>query len=278
MVPCDDDGMGVIRSANGHQAQETPDDGTSRSRLVLATLTGGAVLGAGAVATFMSGNGPGSAALVIGGSAFLLYVFLGDRLASLKVGDIEFRLREAAVHLSRQADALDASGDHGAAERLREEAQNLLLQASPAVRAYEEVRRLRPRGAQRVAELSKLIDAALERAQSGQLSPEAVRLMFASGGDGDRVYALALMQFDPELGDLDSIVDGISQSHSAFEQGQALRAALSQVPRIDRHQRDRLSSAINDQLRSNGHIGHSTDRWALAQQVLGALADSSSAH
>jgi hypothetical protein len=243
----------------------------SLRRQWLAALLGMSVLAAGAVATFMSANGAGSAALVVGGVALLLSVMLGDRLESLKVGNVEFRLREAALQLTQQAVVLEAHGDLDAAERLRQEAGQLLLQASPAVRAYEELRRVRPHGAERLADLNRLIDGAKEYSRRNRPSAEAVSEMFSSGGDGERVYALALMEADPETSDVDCILDSISHSRSAFEQGQALRVALRILARLDSSDRGRLSDAIQQQLRSDGHIEHSTERRRLAEQILAAL-------
>src|SRR6266700_1879187 len=121
----------------------------SYGRQVVATVLGIATLAAGAAATFISSNGAGSAGLVAGGVALLLFVLLGERLEFLKVGNVEFHLREAARQLTRQAAKLEAQGDMEAAERLRAEARRLLLHASPAARAYEELRRTIPSGAQR---------------------------------------------------------------------------------------------------------------------------------
>ena len=123
-----------------------PDSLSSRGRRLAAVVLGIATLAAGGVATFLSSNGAGSAGLVAGGVVLLLFVFLGGQLESLKVGNVEFHLREAARQLATQAADLEANGDLEAAGRLREEAQRLLLHASPAARAYEELRRTSPSG------------------------------------------------------------------------------------------------------------------------------------
>jgi hypothetical protein len=243
----------------------------SRARQPAAALLGIATLAAGGAATFLSSNEAGSAGLVAGGTALLLVVLLGERLESLKVGNVEFHLREAARQLTRQAADLEARGDTEAAERLREEAQRLLLRASPAARAYEELRRTRPPGAQRVLELTKIADDAREYSRANHPSADAVRQIFSSGGDGERVYALALMQADPASGDVDCILDSISHSHSAFEQGQGLLAGLALLPRLGTADRGRLADAVKDQLRPDGHIARSTDRRHLAQQLLSEL-------
>jgi len=107
----------------------------------IAAFLGVSVLAVGGVATFFSTNGAGSAALVVGGIALLVLGGLGNRVDLLKVGSVEFHLRAAARQLSRRADELEVHGDAAAAEQLRKEAERLLLQASPAARSYEELRR-----------------------------------------------------------------------------------------------------------------------------------------
>jgi len=113
---------------------------SGRGRQGLAALVGVLALSTGAVGTFLSANGAGSAALVVGGIALLLFALLGDRLELLKVGNFEFHLREAARELAQRAVDLEAHGDSEAAEGLRKEARHLLLVASPAARTYEDLR------------------------------------------------------------------------------------------------------------------------------------------
>ena len=245
----------------------------SRRRQAAAAALGLATLAAGGTATFLSTNGAGSAGLVAGGVALLLFALLGDRLETLKIGSLEFHLREAARQLTRQAAELEAQGDTEAAARLREEAERLLLHASPAARAYEELRRTRPPGAQRVTELSRIINDARQYSHDQHPSADAVRQIFYSGGDGERVYALALMLEDPSVNSLDCILDAVSHSHSAFEQGQALQAALQITPGLGPEEKKRLVEAVQGQMRTEGHISRSTDRHRLASQLLNLLGE-----
>jgi hypothetical protein len=271
--PCNDRDVGdPVRTEASPPAWEGG-SATSRRRVWMALLLGLPVLLAGAAATFLSSNEAGSAALVVGGTALLLVVLLGDRLESLKVGNVEFRLREAALHLSHQANLLEARGHDDAAQQLREEAERLLLRASSAAREYEELRRIRPPGAERIADLNKIVNAAAEFSEGNRVSQEAARQIFTGGGDGERVYALALMQANPDAGDVDCILDSVLHSRSAFEQGQALRAALKLISRLDITDRRRLADAVRQQMGPGGHIERSTDRRALAQQILASLND-----
>jgi hypothetical protein len=239
-------------------------------RQVSAAL-GIAALAAGGAATFLSSNGAGSAGLVAGGVALLGFVLLGDRLELLKFGNLEFHLREVAHELTQEAAGLEAMGDSEAAERLRAEARRLLLRMSPAARAYEDLRRTSPPGPQRIVELSKIVEDAREYVRQEHPTSEAVREVFASGSDGERVYALGMMREDPTLGDVDCILDAILHSHSAFEQGQALHAALQLKPRLSTADRARVIDVVYAQFGRGGHIGQSTDRRRLATRLLSEL-------
>ena len=247
------------------------DDELSSSRGLrwVAAVLGLAVLAVGGVATFRSTNGAGSAALVVGGIALLVLGGLGDRIELLKVGNVEFHIRAAARQLIRRADELERQGDSAGAEQLREEARHLLRQASPAARRYEELRRTQPTGPQRTAELYKaLVDVARQLSKDQHPSAEFVRSMFRSDREGERVFALVLMQEDPDTGDLASVLDAISRPRSAFEQYQALAAALEMLSRLDSSERERLASAIRQQLESGEWITPSTGRYSLAQRIL----------
>jgi hypothetical protein len=263
--------MGDINLGNGPAPHVEHTAIRSYGRQAAATVLGIATLAAGGAATFISSNGAGSAGLVAGGVALLLFVLLGERLEFLKVGNVEFHLREAARQLTQQAARLEAQGDVEAAERLRAEARRLLLHASPAARAYEELRRTRPPGALRIIELSRIVEDAREYSDNERPPAEAVCEIFFSGGDGERVYALALMQEDPTVGDIDCILDSVLHSRSAFEQGQALRAALQLRQRLNAADKARLIEAVQQQLGPGGHIGQSTHRRRLASQILSML-------
>ncbi len=257
-----------IRSAKFGSAAVNGEPSSLRGLRWLAAFFGISVLAVGGVATFFSTNGAGSAALVVGGIALLVLGGLGDRVDLLKVGSVEFHLRAAARELSRRADELEVHGDDAAAEHLREEAERLLLQASPAARSYEELRRTRPAGPQRTAELYRLVNDAKRYAKNQHPSAEAVSDTFKRGGDGDRVYALVLMQEDPATGDVACVLDAISRSRSAFEQYQSLSTAIKMLARLGNSDRNQLSDAIREQMRPGGYITESTDRWRLAEQIL----------
>jgi hypothetical protein len=226
------------------------------------------MIATGAVATFITSNGTGAAALAGAGVALILLALLGDRLIALKVGAVEIHV---AQHLTARAAELDASGDSEGADQLRDEAGRLLQAAYPYAREYEELRRTWRPGEERTSAFYRLVDEARKQGRRNQPSPEAVRRMFREGQEGDRVYALSLMSEFPEAADIDSIIDAISQSRSAFEQYQALEAAEQFLPRLLQEERRRLERAIRDQMGPERYIEPNTDRWPLAQRLLSQL-------
>lgn len=243
----------------------------TRKRQIVSVALGLSLLALGTVSTFLTSNGAGSAALIAGGTVLLMVTLLDERITWLKVGNLEFQLRETARQLNHQATNLEAQGNYEAAEQLREEAGRLLLQASPAARAYEEIRRTRPPLAQRIAEMSKLVDDAYAYSQEHHPSAEAVHAIFTNGDDGERVYALALMQADPEVADFECVINAISESHSAFEQNHGLRTALAMLRHLNSAEKKQLVPIIRQQLVPDGHIARSTSRRQLAEKLLNAL-------
>jgi len=244
---------------------------SGRGRQGLAALVGVLALSTGAVGTFLSANGAGSAALVVGGIALLLFALLGDRLELLKVGNFEFHLREAARELAQRAVDLEAHwrqrGRGGPAEGGSAPAPSGLARRTDVRRSTSQTNL----GDKRIADLSEILHDAKEYSRANSPSAEAVRTMFSAGGDGERIYALALMREDPEAGNVDCILDAIRCSRSAFEQGQALRTAIGLVPRLDTTGRSKLSDVVQQQLGPEGRISRSTDRRRLAETLLEML-------
>jgi hypothetical protein len=228
-----------------------------------------AALAAGGTSPFLSSNGAGSAGLVAGGVALLGFVLLGDRLEILEVGNLEFHLRK----VTREAADLEAMGDKKAARRLRAEAWRLPRRVTPEALAYGELRHTSPAGAQRIIEFNKVVKDTRKYARLEHPAAEVVREIFVSGGDGVRVYALALMREDPTIGDVDCILAAVLHTHSVFEQGQILQAAITLELQLGAVDRSRLSDALHQQLEPGGQISRSTDRRRLTSQLLEKLGD-----
>ena len=111
-------------------------------------------------------------------------------------------------------------------------------------RRYEALRLELPYSDERTFQMSSL--AAEIRALPGRIpvTPQLVKERFASGSDGDRVVALTLLEAIPLEQCLDQILDGVGNSHSAFEQFQALRAAEEVLPQLGPADRRRLAEVL----------------------------------
>jgi hypothetical protein len=128
-----------------------------------------------------------------------------------------------------------------------------------------------PRGAELVIDLSGIMDDARRCSHAEHRPAAAVREIFASGGDGERVYALGLIQEEPGAGYLESTLDATSDWRSAFEQGQALTAALQIAPLVGPPGKAQLAEAVRQQLTPDWQIARSTNRRPIAEQLLSAL-------
>jgi hypothetical protein len=233
-------------------------------RGISATLGAGA-LAAGGVAVYVTDNGTGSAALVAAGVALGALALFGDRIASVGVAGTQISLVQASTQLQAEADEADAAGNHVAADRLRAQAAQLLALARPAAERYELLRD-QPSGRERTAGMTALVQEARSAARSDQWDSESVRQLFQTSRDGMRLYALGLMEGDPSLIDLLSVIDAIDASRSAFEQYHALLVARSATrsaldPQTAGMLRDALTRALEG--RRTGE-----DRRQLAREAL----------
>lgn len=129
--------MRVLQAGADCPASGKHDSAKLRRQQWAATLLGLWTLAEGTVAAFMSANVAGSTAFLA--DALPLFVLLGDRLAWLKLGGLESQLREAVHQRTQQVADLKVRSGKGAADRLREEAERLLLhstQQSTPVRRF----------------------------------------------------------------------------------------------------------------------------------------------
>ena len=218
----------------------------------VAAVLGAAAFAAGSVAVFVTNNGTGSGALVAAGLAFGALALFGDRIASIRVAGAQVDLiQEASEELQAAADRADAAGDLDTADRLREQADELIRLARPVAERYEQLRR-QPAGRERTAGMTALVHEARAAARSEKWVPDKVRELFQSGQAGLRLYALGLMEGNPELVDLWSVIDAIDSSRSAFEQYHALLIARNAVrSTLDPQSEGALRDAVERTLASD---------------------------
>ncbi|MFF2143534.1 hypothetical protein [Kitasatospora sp. NPDC058190] len=108
-------------------------------------------------------------------------------------------------------------------------------------------------------------------AKRSALTVDQVRDLFADGSEGRRIQALALMQGDPSLADLPSVLDAIEHPRSGFEQYHALLAARGLLSRLPGTEAQRLRDAVAAQLVDPRGIPYGSDRSWLAEKILSRL-------
>lgn len=156
----------------------------------------------------------------------------------------------AAPSDAERAEARTARGDVE-----RELEQSLEAIGVPAgildqiARAYEGVRAEMPPGDDRTLRMGVLMAEVRSIAGILGVTEDLVARHFDAGREGDRVVALTLVEAEPLPGCLPIVLDGISNSRSAFEQFQALRAAEELLPLLDRGGRQRLGKVLDHEYR-----------------------------
>jgi hypothetical protein len=75
------------------------------------------------------------------------------------------------------------------------------------------------------------------------------------------------MQAKPSLASVESLIDGIAHSRSAFEQFHALLLARTIWRTLMDDDRQKLLRAIESQIRPGGHIRPGTDRHDLVREI-----------
>jgi hypothetical protein len=208
-----------------------------RIRLIASlVLAGGAMIAAGWV---LEDQGYVSALLLQLGSTFLL------------IAPLVYVER----HITRQLDDV------------RDELEDLRSQADAIATPYERLRADKASSRARTAEMERHIATARAAARRGGHGRRDVAALFSSGSDGERIYALGLMQGKHSLTSSDAIVDGILRSRSAFEQYQALLLAQRAWKSLRRRDQQRVLEAINLEMQSGGHIEQGSDRYELARAI-----------
>lgn len=221
----------------------------------------------GVLAVFITENDAGSASLLAVSVALLALVVLADRISSFEAGGVKLGLA-AADQLAR-ADVAAQEGRVADAAQLRESAMSLLALADPVSSSLERVRRTMPSSWERTAELEKLMLRARALA-TADTSPQEVRRLFTSGGDGDRISAIGIMQARPEFADADCLTDAVVSSRSAFEQYQALKAVDAAVSALPDGSpvRDALLAMVADALSWDSVLPSGSDRRGVAEQIM----------
>lgn len=139
---------------------------------------------------------------------------------------------------------------------------------------YEALRRNIPPGRDRTRLMTQIVFEARALARA-DLDPPTDVEAFRRAGDGERVTGLALVQGAPAAAAFDVVLEAIAHSRSAFEQYTALSAIESLIAFVGGGEQPRLRAVLDDQMRGGAgrFITPDSDRWQLAQRLIGRLKD-----
>lgn len=252
-----------------HSPVEAPGPVLTRAARIVGVVVGVFVLIAGGVAVFLTDNEFGSTALIAAGVAISALSLFANRIEAIEAAGIRFELERRARSVRQQAIRARAAGDADQAEQLERRAESLLAAASMVGSRYEHLRSTEPSGWDRTSRMEGILREA-RALDTDALSASDVAQIFASGSDGDRMAALALIEAEPRLARVDLLVDAIEHSRSSFEQYHALVATERALAHLSAGDRERLRVAVETLLA--GPVGEtSSDRRTVARRILGEL-------
>jgi hypothetical protein len=212
------------------------------------------VLGLGLAATgiaavFTTESDTGAAALLAVGIILVLFTALGDRLESLRYGDLELVLRRKADEAARRGDVEEAKALERAADTVGKRAARL-------ARSYKNVRGMPP-GLQRTALMERIISEARNDAHAPDLDEEEVLKLLWTGSEGARVWALGVLQERPELATTRAVLEAVQRPDQRFDQYHALVLAerVITLPATPTRTRERIAAAVRAQLDSGALAG-----------------------
>jgi hypothetical protein len=243
---------------------------TTRQRLVSLALAvlGLALAATGIRAVFTTDSDTGAAALLTLGTVLVLFAALGDRLESLRYGDLQ-------LVLLRKADERRKLGDVEGAEVLRRAADTVGQRATRLGRSYEALRGSMPAGVERTAMMERIIRQARKEAEA--LSPddqEEVLRLHWTGSQGARVWALGVLQVRTEFATIRAVLEAVQRPDQMFDQFHALLLAkrFVSLPATRKWPRERIEAAVQALLepdaRGKDAFDEDSQSRAAAQQVL----------
>ena len=134
-------------------------------------------------------------------------------------------------------------------------------------RDYERLRAEFSAGSERTFRMGVLMSEVRAVAGVVGVTRDLVTRLFESGREGDRIVALTLIEAQPLPECLPIVLDGISDSRSAFEQFQALRAAEELLPLLDKDARQLLGKVLAHGARTSTGRGCAKTQVAIIQSV-----------
>ncbi|MFF8770208.1 hypothetical protein [Kitasatospora sp. NPDC015120] len=214
-----------------------------------------------------AGTAPFAAALVL---YFLLLGFLAGWLVTRLTLPRVLSDADRALDLFLAGQDRDRKGDKVGADDLRMRAmQHLGLVGTSAGPPEDLPGSMLP--ADRTAGPERVVAEVRSTARRSALTAPRVRELFEDGSEGRRIQALALMQGDPALADLASVLEAIERPRSGFEQYHALLAARGLMSRLPAEEARQLRDAVAGRLMAPDGIPYGSDRSWLAEKILAGL-------
>jgi hypothetical protein len=201
----------------------------------------------------------------LGVGAVLVFLGVtGDRLESLKIGDLEFALRRRANEAARR-------GDVETAEALQRAADTISQRVARVAGTYKSVRGTMAAGPGRTIEMDKIIKQSGEDAHAPGVDQEEVLSRLWTGSEGARVWALGVLQERPELATTRAILEAIQRPDAPFDRFYALTLAESFI-RLQREMWpcERVRNLVQGQLDRNAY-GEDKHSIVAAEQLLSAI-------
>jgi hypothetical protein len=143
--------------------------------------------------------------------------------------------------------------------------------ADMAVR-YNQLRATQVSSPARTTQLEDVVRQARWLPRNQKFAAQDVRSMFQTSDDGSRVVALGIMQGDVSSADLESVLDAIRNSRSAFEQYHALVVASLLAPTLNPADQAQFREVLTSRQVVDS-IGTDTSRRAVADRLLKMLPD-----
>jgi hypothetical protein len=261
--------LGVTVSEEQQRPARRETGRDTKTKLISAGLAvvGLALAGVGIIAIFTTQSDTGSAALLGFGAFLLLFAALGDRLESLRYGNLELGLR-------RKASDADRRGDFETSRILRNAADTLAGRAASAAERYKTIRKSMPSDLDRTRAMERLVAEARKDAGAPDLDQEEVLRMLGTGSEGARVWALGILQERPDLATPRAVLDAIERPDQMFDQYHALLLGtkFAAAPTTRTWTRERLARTVKAQLDAQAY-GSDHDCINAAKALLQRVSD-----
>jgi hypothetical protein len=191
----------------------------------------------------------------------VVFVALGDRLESLRYGDLELVLR-------RKAEEAEERGDLQSAKVLRDAADTVGERVARAAHSYKAVRRLKP-GQARTEKLDEIVEDGKRTAREREIDDEAVLSALWTGSAGARAWALGVLEERPELATTRAVLEALQRPEHMHDQYHALELAdrFVALETTEPWARKRIADAVRS-VRDSGALGTDQDSLSVAESVL----------